>query len=291
MTSPLRILFLGTSPFAVPSLETLAGDPHFQVDAVITQPDRPAGRKQIVTPPPVKEEALALGLPIHQPENLKRAFAALNLPRPDFLVVVSYGQILSSEILDFPTVAPVNVHASLLPRFRGASPIQHALLAGDAETGVTVQRMVRELDAGPVLAQAKIAVEPRDTAAALHDRLAAAGAALLRDTLLAPLRPVPQDEENATVCRKLTRADGLVDPRTMTAEDIDRRVRALTPWPGISFFDGGTSVKILQASLAAQEGASPLPCAQGSILYLVTVQPAGRKPMSGDAWARGRKTR
>lgn len=289
MSAPLRIIFLGTSPFAVPSLEILTKDPAFSVEAVITQPDKPVGRKQMLTSPPVKTAAEERGLPVFQPQNIKREYAGFNLTRPDLLVTVSYGQILSQEILDVPLLAPVNVHASLLPRFRGASPIQHALLAGDVETGVTIQHMVRELDAGPILAQAKVTMEPRETAQILHDRLARLGATLLRDTLLRPLQTTPQPHYGITFCGKLTRIDGKVDPQVMTAEEIDRSVRALNPWPGVSFSHEGTTVKILASDLRLVPDAPPLPCANGTTLYLVTVQPAGKKPMTGAEWARGKR--
>ncbi|MFA6038865.1 MAG: methionyl-tRNA formyltransferase [Candidatus Peribacteraceae bacterium] len=287
--SPLRIIFLGTSPFAVPALRLLAKEEAFHIEAVITQPDKPTGRKQALTPPAVKTAALELELPVLQPRAIRKEFLALGLQRPDFLVVVSYGQILSQEILDFPTAAPVNVHASLLPRFRGASPIQHAILAGDAETGVTVQHMVRELDAGPILSQVKVAMDPRETAQTLHHRLATLGATLLRDTLLRPLQPSPQAREGIVPCGKLTRKDGLSDPQAMTAEEIDRKVRALNPWPGVAFTVDGKQLKVLESSLELVPGSHPLPCAGNTTLHLVTVQPAGKRPMGGAEWARGRQ--
>jgi methionyl-tRNA formyltransferase len=289
MSAPRSILFLGTSAFAVPALKHLAADDRFRVIAVITQPDRPAGRKQILTPPPVKEAARKLQLPVLQPENLNRDAEELKLEQPDFLVVVSYGQILSQKTLNLPRLAPVNVHASLLPRWRGASPIQHAILADDQATGVTVQRMVRELDAGPILGQALTTVEPRETFATLHDRLADAGARLLAETLAAPLRDTPQNEADATFCTKLSREDGFVDPATMTAEDIDRTVRGLNPWPGVTVTIDGQPLKLLETELSASKQSFPLPCANNSTLFLVTIQPAGKKPMTGTEWARGRQ--
>jgi methionyl-tRNA formyltransferase len=286
---PVSVLFLGTSPFAVPSLERLAKDPRFRIDAVITQPDRPVGRKQVMTPPPVKVTAQQLRLPFFQPEDIGGEFPALHLPQSDFLVAISYGQILPQHVLDFPNVAPVNLHASLLPRFRGASPIQHTILAGDRETGVTVLQMTEKLDAGPILAQKHMEVLPRDTTPALHDRLATLGAELLAQTLLAPLQPRDQPAQGVTFCRKLSRRDGVVNPLTMTAEEIDRKVRALNPWPSVSFVDHGQTVKILASSLEPTATAAPFPCAGPSTLRLITVQPAGKKPMSGEEWERGRR--
>ncbi|MEK7590909.1 MAG: methionyl-tRNA formyltransferase [Patescibacteria group bacterium] len=290
------IIFLGTSAFAVPSLRALAGDPSFKIDLVITQPDRPAGRGKKMTPSPIKMLAKDLGLPIAQPESINewRQPATSNQQpatfRPDFLVVVSYGQILPLAILNAPVIAPVNVHASLLPRWRGASPIQHAILAGDKETGVTVQRMVKELDAGPILAQEKTAIDGRTTAPHLHDRLATMGADLLTRTLNAPLSPVEQDEINITFCKKLTREDGKADPASMAAEEIDRRVRALNPWPGVTADVNGQTFKILAAELTATKDSFPLPCAKDTVLHLVSVQMPGGKPISGAEWAR-RKVR
>ena len=283
------IWFLGTSAFAIPSLEALIANPEFSVDLVITQPNRPAGRKKELLPPPVKIVAEQNGLKIIQPENINHdsPFSILHSPfvRPDYLVVVSFGQILSQQILDIPRVAPVNIHGSLLPRFRGASPIHHAILAGDRETGVTVQRMVKELDAGPILAQERTPMDPRETYASLHDRLASMGAQLLLKTLASSLTETPQNQKHVTVCRKLTRADGTVDPMAMTAEQIDRKVRALNPWPGVTH--GG--LKILETALTPVQDSTPLPCTEGTILHLVTVQPAGKKPMTGAEWSRGKR--
>jgi methionyl-tRNA formyltransferase len=283
MSAPISLWFLGTSEFAVSSLEALSKDPAFRIDLAITQPDRPTGRKQVLTPPPVKLIAEKQGIPVLQPENINDA--TLPSDRPDFLVIVAFGQILSQKILDIPTVAPVNVHGSLLPRWRGASPIHHAILTGDTETGVTVQKVVKELDAGPILSQKKVAIGPRETFSSLYDTLAPIGAALLCETLKKPLKPVEQDATHVTVCRKLSREDGFVDPATMTADEIDRKARALTPWPGVTM----TDVKLLETSLEPTPHSTPLPCAKNSILHLVKVQPAGGKPMSGSDWMRGRQ--
>lgn len=280
------IVFLGTSAFAVPSLELLAKNPAFSVLAVVTQPDRPAGRKQLLTPPPVKTAAEKLKLMVLQPEsfNAEQATIAKDLPRPDFLVVVSYGQILSPEVLSWPRVAAVNVHASLLPLLRGASPIQHALLQGMSETGVTVQRMASKLDAGPILSQKAMSIGPRETFSSLHDALAVLGANLLEETLSHPLKPIEQDEAKATSCPKLKKSDGEADPNTMKAEDIDRMVRALTPWPGVVIQEN----KILGAELSPAPESFPLPCAEHTVLYVTRIQPSGKKPMNGEAFAHGR---
>lgn len=281
------LIFCGTSPFAVPSLEALAADPAFEILAVVTPPDRPVGRKQVLTPPAVKTAALKLGLTLIQTEGINNEKPITNNQKPDFLIAVSFGQLLKQPLLDLPTIAPINVHASLLPRWRGASPIQQAILAGDHETGVTVQQMVKQLDAGPVLGQARASIDPRETAPALHDRLATMGAELLVRTLKKPLKPVEQDEAEITFCRKLTRKDGEVDPNTHSADDIDRTVRALTPWPGVTMTVNGVTLKILETSLTDGPDSYPVSCRGNSTLHLVRVQVPGGKPMAGAAWAHG----
>ena len=285
---PLHLLFAGTPAFAVPSLKVLAANPSFMIDLVITQPDKPVGRKGIVTPPPVKVAAQKLGIPVWQPSDInKEPMPELpNSPSPDYIVVVAYGQLLKQHLLDLPKIAPVNVHASLLPRWRGASPIQHAILMGDRETGVTIQRMVKALDEGPIISQESTAIGPRETFTELHDRLAKTGAHLLVQTLLSDAKPKPQAESGVTHCKKLTRASGAVDPSLMTAIEIDRRVRALNPWPGVTL---DTSLKILATELQPTASAVPLLCKDDTTVYLVTVQPAGGKPMTGEEWARGKR--
>ncbi len=281
------IVFLGTSQFSVPSLQALASDASFEVLAVITQPDRPAGRKMTLAPPPVKTEALQLKLPVLQPEKMNLACADIskNFPRPDFLVVVSYGQILSDDVLSWPTKAAVNIHASLLPLLRGASPLQHAVLQNLKESGVTVQRMVKELDAGPVLSHASVKLSPRETSASLHDTLKVLGAELLLKTLKAPLKEVLQDASQATFCGKLEKAAGIADTETMTAETIDRMVRALSPWPGVSIRGN----KILETSLQPEVESLTVPCSNGTMLSVLRIQPPGGTPMSGADFIRGNK--
>lgn len=289
-SSPVTIVFLGTSAFAVPSLRALENDPRFKVCLVITQPDRPSGRKQALTPPPVKTEALKLGIRVLQPEKMNAAYGDMHdaefRERPDFLVVVSYGQILSQSVLDWPTKAAVNVHASLLPKLRGASPLQHAILRDETETGITVQQMTASLDAGPILGQSSMTLDERETFVHLHDTLANEGAKLLVETLTAPLLPVEQRNDQATFCTKLRKEDGRADPVTMTADTIDRLVRALTPWPGVTV---GTD-KILATELHETPQSFPLPCKDGTVLHITKIQAAGKKPMSGQDFARGRSS-
>ena len=286
-----KIIFCGTPAFAVPCLNALAADPAFDVSLVVTQPDRPVGRKAVITPPPVKLAALRLGIPVAQPESLNTELALRTSQfaiRPDFLVVVAYGQILNDAALAWPKIAPVNVHGSLLPRWRGASPVQHAILAGDKESGVTVQVMAKELDAGPILGLAPLTLDPRETAETLMEKLSHLGAALLARTLKFQPKPQPQPSSGITLCRKLSREDGVVDPRALTAEEIDRKVRALHPWPGVTATIDGQTVKILRTELAPGQDSAPLPCKDGTTLHLALVQLPGKKPMPGAEWARGR---
>ncbi len=292
MPPPLSIVFCGTPDFAAPSLRALIEDPRFRVTLVVTQPDKPVGRAQVLTPPPVKVVAGKHQIPVAQPEDIASFWnqeLKTNNQKPDFLVVVAYGQILPEELLAWPSRAAVNAHASLLPRWRGASPIAHAILAGDRETGVTIQQMVKDLDAGPILAQKKTAIGPRETAADLSGRLATMAAELLVETLTRPLSPLPQDPSQVTICRKLSRKDGEVSPAAMTAEEIDRRVRALVPWPGIRCDVYGEPVKLLVTALEPQVDPLALPCKNGTTLYVRKLQSPGGKPLSGTDWQRGRR--
>jgi len=288
MPASHTVVFCGTSDFAVPSLQALIDANDFSVERVITQPDKPVGRKQILTPPPVKALAEKHNIPIEQPEDINGERANVRTcERPHFLVTVSYGQRIGKQILDLPTVAPVNIHPSLLPHWRGASPIQHTILAGDKETGVTIQRMVEELDAGPILAQQNVRIKKDETATELHNRLATASADLLLKTLREPLTEQVQDETAATFCKKLTRENGNVDTKNMTAEEIQRHVRALMPWPGVMCEIEGQQIKLHETSLQQKDDSIPLSCAEDTTLHIVKLQPPGKKPMSGQDWMRG----
>jgi methionyl-tRNA formyltransferase len=286
-----RVIFCGTPDFAVPSLQALIDDDAFTVELVITQPDRPVGRKQVMTAPPVKKLALEKGIPVFQPENinleLQDYLNAHAIDRPDFLVVVAYGKILKQPILDLPKIAPINVHGSILPRWRGASPIEHAILNGDAETGVTIQIMTAGLDEGPILSIEKMPLTAMDTSTSVRASMSVMGATLLVETLKKPLDPKPQPDTGITICGKLSRSDGRVDTEVMTAEEIDRCIRALNPWPGVITTIEGHEVKIIEASLNDVPNSHPLECAKSSILNIVTIQEAGGKPMSAVEWKRG----
>jgi len=285
---PFSVIFCGTPEFAVPSLEALIKDSNYSVDLVITQPDKPVGRKLELTPPPVKTYAQKHDIEVLQPKNINDDFSAIESTKPDFLVTVAYGQIVAQSLLDLPNIKAVNIHPSLLPHWRGASPIQNAILAGDKETGVTLLEMTEELDAGPILAQETISIEDRETALTLHDKLAQVSAQLLIKKLKEPLNPTPQNESEASYCQKLTREDGNIDSTSMTAQEIDRTVRALVPWPGVRINISGNELKLIETSLEETNDSVPHICAEETTLHIVKLQPPGKKTMTGKEWKRGR---
>jgi methionyl-tRNA formyltransferase len=265
-----QIVFMGTPQFAVPSLRALAEGPYSIT--VVTQPDKPAGRGGRVTPPPVKVLAQELGLPVLQPATLKDPDfrAQLAEMEPDVTVLVAYGEYVAPSLLDLPKHGSINLHPSLLPRWRGSTPIQSALLAGDEVTGASIIRMDRGLDTGPILAQRSTPIAPDETHPELSERLARLGAELLAETLPrwlnGEIEPVPQPEEGATLTRELSKEDGLID-WTAPAVEIGRRVRAFQPWPGTYTYWQGRLLKVLRArpvSLPAPtEGVIP-----GTVLVL-----------------------
>ncbi len=302
--SRLRLAFMGTPGFAVPCLEALADAGH-EIAAVYCQPPRPAGRGQRAQPSPVQRRAAAAGWPVRTPTSLKdpaaqEAFAALEL---DAAVVVAYGLILPPPVLAAPRLGCINLHASLLPRWRGAAPIQRAILAGDRETGVTIMRMDQGLDTGPMLLQEAVPIGPSTTAAKLHDRLAALGARLMVEALdgleTATLEARPQPEAGVTYAAKLRRAEGRLDWRRPAA-DLARQVRAFDPWPGafaeLPLKRGLERVKVLAAEAvdAGSGGDSgqllddglTVACGQGA-LRLSRVQRPGRAAMTAAEFLRG----
>ncbi|WP_019593466.1 methionyl-tRNA formyltransferase [Thioalkalivibrio sp. ALM2T] len=298
----LRIVYAGTPEFAVPALQALIESGHAPV-AVYTQPDRPAGRGRKLRPGPVKQVAEAAGLPVVQPESLKsaEAQAALAAWRPDILIVAAYGLILPRAVLAIPPLGGLNIHASLLPRWRGAAPIHRAILAGDAETGVCLMQMAPGLDTGPVHACRGVTITPENTTGSLHDVLAREGAELLVEQLPAiaagESAPLPQDDAQATYARKLEKQEAWMD-WSQPATALDRQVRAFNPWPVAQTGWQGQVVRVYAASPIAgaadaapgtilEAGAEGVDAATGDgILRLQTVQLPGRRPVAAADWAR-----
>ncbi|MDD3030186.1 MAG: methionyl-tRNA formyltransferase [Alphaproteobacteria bacterium] len=295
----LRLAFMGTPVFAKTALEAIYAAGH-TIAAVYCQPPKPAGRGHNVHKTPVQETAEKLGLTVRFPKSLRSVeeqekFAALNL---DVAVVAAYGLILPKAVLDAPKHGCLNIHASLLPRWRGAAPIQRALLAGDAETGVTLMQMDEGLDTGAMLLKSVVPITDTTTAQSLHDVLADQGAALIVEALKTladgkALPATPQPDEGVCYAAKLTREDGKID-WSQSAINLERQVRALTPWPGCFFFINGEPVKLHSAAVISQEG-SPgtllddqftVACGHKA-LRLLTVQRAGKKAIDAPSFLRG----
>ena len=300
----MRIVFIGTGEIGVPTLQALLNSAH-ELVGVVTQPDKPAGREQRIEAPPVKKaligEARPPGAPIFQPAKIKEPQAIENIRglTPDVIVVVAYGQILPRAVLEIPRLACLNLHASLLPRWRGAAPIQAAIAAGDSETGITVMYMDEGLDTGDILLQRNIEILPNDTGGSLHDRLAQIAPEALLESLrvlaAGNAQRVPQDSTQATHASKLKREHGLVE-WSESADVIERRIRAYNPWPGAFMKIDGQNLKIFSASivdLSGQPGEilrsdKDLIIATGNgALSLAEVQLEGKRRMSAAKFLRG----
>ena len=261
MTDSKRIIFAGTPDFSVPALRALLASPH-QVVAVYTQPDRPAGRGRKLSPSPVKEVATDAGIPVYQPANFRQAGAVEELQSldSDLMVVVAYGLLLPRAVLDAPRHGCVNIHASVLPRWRGAAPIQRAVLAGDAVSGVTIMRMEEGLDTGPMYLIETVSLDEAETGGSLHDRLALLGAEALMKALPGifdgSLRPQPQDDAQSCYAKKLDKSEAWID-WTRPAADIERLVRAFNPWPVAQTRYEDANLRIWRAHAVAGLGATP----------------------------------
>jgi len=293
--SRLRLAFMGSPDFSVPALRALHAAGH-EIVMVYCQPPRPAGRGQKETPCPVHRAALDLGLPVRTPARVRRdatehaAFAALRL---DAAIVAAYGLILPREMLEAPRMGCLNIHASLLPRWRGAGPIQAAILAGDAESGITIMQMDEGLDTGPMLLRGSVPIGPRATTPELHDALAAIGGPLVLRALAERPAAVPQPEDGITYAPKLGKEDGRLN-WAESAVALDRRVRALNPWPGTYFRHGEDTLRVLEAEPAAGQGApgtvlddaALVACGEGA-LRLLKLQRAGRAAMPAESFLRG----
>ncbi len=310
---PRRIVFMGTPHFAIPTLQWLIDEysstgENGGVVGVFTQPDRPSGRGRNPQASPVKMLAQEHELTVLEPASLRtpEALAELKTLKPDVIVVAAFGQILPTTVLEVPPFGSLNVHASLLPRWRGAAPVAAALLAGDDTTGVTIMKMDAGLDTGPILSQRSVDIDPQDTRSSLTSRLAQLGAELLRDTLpgwfTGNLEPQPQDDTLATYAHQIKKEQGRIDWNE-SADDIDRRVRAFHPWPGAFTRWQGKSLKILRATaMASWQGEKRGDLLPGTViagtddpvvitgrgaLRLLEVQLAGKRPMAAADFVRG----
>ena len=295
----MRIVFMGTPDFAVPCLQRLLEDGH-EVPAVFTQPDKPVGRHAVLTPPPVKQLALSHGIPVYQPTKMRDGTVAALLRElaPDCLVVVAYGRILPQEILDVPPRGCVNIHGSLLPRYRGAAPIQWSVIRGETVTGVTSMFMDAGMDTGDIIDTLTTPIGENETAGELFERLAPLGARLLSTTLAAiadgTVTRRPQNDAEATMAPMLEKTMGRLD-LTRPAQELHNQVRGMNPWPGAFCTAGGKTLKIHETRVAAGSGAPgtllcadpvTVACGEGA-LQLVTVQPEGKPRMAAEAWLRG----
>ena len=298
----MNIIFMGTPAFSAPILRMLHEEGH-NILAVVTQPDRPVGRKKVLTPTPVKEEALALGLPVLQPEKLRGSdeMAQIIAMNADLIVTAAFGQILPKEVLDAPRLGCVNVHASLLPKYRGGAPIHQAIIDGEAETGVTIMYMAEKLDAGNIISQRAIAIEEEDHTGGMFDKLSIVGRDLLKETLPAleagTNDSIVQDESLVTYARNISREQERID-WTKSARDVYNQVRGLHPWPVAYTTMNDANVKVWWAQVGGDTTELPgtvvdiqtdkFGVATGDgVLYITDLQPAGKKRMSATDYLRG----
>lgn len=299
----MRLVYMGTPQFAVPPLQALADTGH-EIAAVITRTDKPAGRGRGMVAPAVKLFALERHFPLHQPKRVRdpEFIETLNALKPDVIVVAAYGQILPKGILTLPKLGCINIHASLLPSYRGAAPINWAIIRGDGETGITIMQMDEGMDTGDILMQESIPIGPEETAGSLTERLSSLGARMIAAVLpliaSGSLKPRKQDDAKASLAPLLRKEDGLID-WDLPARDLHNRIRGVTPWPGaFTFLDGGL-VKILKAGTSPGSGKPGAITAGGGnqllvgtgdgLLRVITIQPAGKKPMDASEFLRGHR--
>ncbi len=300
----IRVIFMGTPEFAVPGLQSLIAAPEFAVIGVYTQPDKPVGRKQELTPPPIKVLAEKHNIPVFQPLKIRPEAENIRALKPDLIVVIAYGKIISQEILDIPTYGIINVHASLLPKYRGAACLNAPILNGDTETGVTIMKMEAGLDTGPILKQAKISLEGIETLENVHDALSELGAQILVPTLLdfiaGKITPQTQDDAQASYIKTLSKEDGRLD-FTRSAIELERMVRAYNPWPGTWTEINGETLKIIavghEPAMVNKAKTGQLfidgehllvRCGQNSLVIL-RLQLAGKKAMTAKEFINGNK--
>jgi len=308
----MKIVFMGTPDFAVPILHMLVENGH-DVALVVTQPDRPKGRKQVLTPPPVKVAAEKLGIPVFQPEKIKleAEWTKVKEVGPELVVTAAFGQILPKELLEIPPKGCVNVHASLLPKYRGGAPIHQSVIDGEKETGITIMYMVEKLDAGDILAQKATPIEIEDTTGTMHEKLSRIGAELLKETLLmievGNVNPVAQDTDLVTFAPNIKKEQEIID-WDQNARNIFNQVRGLNPWPVAFTFVDDKRFKIWETYVDSKHteqvpgtviemtsDAILVACGEGTVVGLTKVQPSGKKPMdvatflrgSGNTWSSG----
>lgn len=284
----MRIIFMGTPEFALPALEKLVEN-RYEISAVVTQPDRPAGRGRALAPSPVKVFAVAHRLPVLQPESLKTPGIdqKLRTLRPEVIVVAAFGQLLPRSVLEIPPLGCINIHPSLLPKYRGPSPVAGAILAGESVTGVTIMLMDEGWDTGPILAQRKVPILPDDTTGSLERKLAQVGAELLIDTLprwaSGEVKPRPQNHAEATYTKPIAKEDGRIDWQ-LPAEELSRRCRAFSPWPGCFTQFGGKTLKILKSRPYPQWTGQDTP---GHVVEIEMAEGARRQKAVGVATGQG----
>lgn len=299
-----KIIFMGTPDFSVPVLKRII-DEGYEVIAVVTQPDRPVGRKKVLTPPPVKVEAEKQGIPVYQPEKIRdeTELAKILALQPDLVVTAAFGQILPNELLEAPKYGCINVHASLLPELRGGAPIHYSILQGKEKTGITIMYMAEKLDAGDILTQAEVTIEEEDNVGTMHDKLSQVGADLLADTLpkllKRELKPIKQDELKATFASNIKRSDEKID-WTRTGEEIYNHVRALNPWPVSYTLLEGKVLKLWQTKkvigfkqaepgtiIDVQEDGFVVATGNETSILIIELQPSGKKKMPAKDYLRG----
>ncbi|MFZ4631670.1 MAG: methionyl-tRNA formyltransferase [Patescibacteria group bacterium] len=300
----LRLIFMGTPEFSLPSLSSLIRNDAYEIVGVFTQPDKPVGRDQIITPPPVKRLALENNLNVFQPEKIKTEVETIKNLKPDLIVVVAYGKIIPQTILDIPTFACINVHASLLPKYRGAACLNAPILNGDKKTGVTIMVMEAGLDTGPILRQIELELKGQESLEIVHDKLSTLGAELListlKDFVKGKIFPQIQDESKASYIKTLSKEDGRID-WTKSAQEIERMVRAYNPWPGTFSLNDNKIIKIIRVENEILKGDNhkigesfdnngrlAIQCGQDSLVIL-ELQAAGKKPMDSKSFLRGTK--
>ncbi len=304
----IRCVFIGTPSFAVPPLRALINDEQFDIMAIVTQPDKKVGRKQVITPPPVKVEAEKYNIPVYQPEKIGDLTFKIKELRPDLIVVVAYAQIIPENILNIPKYGVINIHGSLLPKYRGASCVQAAILNGDAETGVTIMKMDKGLDTGPILAQSPINISSDDTAGSLYEKLSELGAktlpSCLKKYIAGEIKPRPQDDSRSGYVGLLKKQDGKIDWRKPAIE-IERFIRAMTPWPSafasLKIKNNYINIKIIRVEyeplkrnkhkigeLFLRNGGLAVQCYKDALI-IKRLQLEGKKEMTAEEFLRGYK--